>query len=125
MAGTYIIESADDDAPIEPRLLRELRDLLRDDEDLDLGARIKDRQPAPGEQGAIPMAVEVLTAATPVGTLFVGVLMQWILTHKLSIKVSRKADGVSADLSGMSVQDAERVLEKLGITSGTAPGDGD
>ena len=29
MAETYTIESADDSVPIDPRLLRELRDMLR------------------------------------------------------------------------------------------------
>jgi Effector Associated Constant Component 1 len=125
MAGTYTIESADDGAPIDPKLLRELRDLLRNDEDLDLGVRLKDQPPAPGEQGAIPVAIEVLTAATPLGTAFVGVLMHWIHAHRLSIKVSRKGDDVEVELKGMSVQEAERLLEKLGITSGTEPDDGD
>lgn len=50
MAETYTIESADDGEPIDPRALRELRDLLRRDEDLDIGVRLKDRQPEPGEQ---------------------------------------------------------------------------
>jgi len=125
MAGTYTIESADDGAPIDPKLLRELRDLLRNDEDLDLGVRLKDRPPAPGEQGAIPVAIEVLTAATPLGTAFIGVLMHWIHAHKLSIKVSRKGDDVEVELKGMSVQEAERLLEKLGITGGAEPNDDD
>ena len=125
MAGTSTIESADDGAPIDPRLLRELRDMLRNDDDLDVGVRLKDRPPAPGEQGAIPVAIEVLTAATPLGTAFVGVLMHWIHAHRLSIKVSRKGDDVVVELKGMSVQEAERLLAKLGITDGTEPNDGD
>ena len=39
MAETYTIESADDSAPVDPRLLRELRDMLRTEEDLDIGVR--------------------------------------------------------------------------------------
>jgi len=125
MAGTYTIESADEGAPIAPRLLRELRDLLRDEEDLDLGVTIRDRQPEPGEQGSVPVAVEVLTAAAPLGTAFAGVLMAWIHTHKLSIKVSRKSDGLSYQISGGSVRDTERLIAKLEGTGGTEPDDGD
>ena len=124
MAETYTIESADDSAPIDPGVLRELRDLLRKDEDLDLGVRLKDRQPAPGEQGAIPIAVEIITAATPLGTAFAGVLKHWVDSHKVSIKVRRKSDSVSIELSGMNVRDAERLIAELENGSDAEPGDG-
>jgi Effector Associated Constant Component 1 len=125
MTETYTIESADGSAPIDPKLLRELRDLLREDEDLDLGVRLKDRQPAPGEQGAIPVAVEIITAATPLGTAFAGVLKHWIDNHKVSVKVRRKSDGLSFQLSGMNVRDAERLMAKLESRSGTEPDNGE
>ncbi len=125
MAETYTIESADDSVPVDPRLLRELRDLLREDEDLDLGVRLKDRPPAPGEQGAIPVAVEIITAATPLGTAFAGVLKHWIDKHKLSIKVGRKGDDYSFELSGGNLRDAERLIAKLTSASGAEPADGD
>jgi Effector Associated Constant Component 1 len=125
MAETYTIESADGSVPIDPRLLRELRDLLREDEDLDLGVRLKDRQPAPGEQGAIPLAVEIITVATPLGRIYADVLKHWIHRHKdVSIKVRRKSDGLSIELSGMSVHDAERLITNVESGSGAELDDG-
>lgn len=124
MAETYTIESADDSVPIDPRLLRELRDVLRQDEDLDLGIKLKDRPPAPGEQGAIPIAVEIIAAATPLGTAFADVLKQWIDKHKLSIKVRRKSDSLSFELSGGNIKDAERLIAKLERGNGAKPDDG-
>lgn len=111
MAETYTIESADDSAPIDPKLLRELRDLLREDEDLDLGVRLKDRQPAPGEQGALPIALEIVSTATPLGTAFAGVLMHWINTRKVRIKVRRGDESV--EVSAGNIKDAERAIAQL------------
>jgi len=126
MAETYTIESADDNVPIDPRLLRELRDLLREDEDLDLGISLKDRAPGHGEQGAIPLAVEIISAATPLGTAFAGVLRQWIKSHnQLSIKIRRKSDGLSFELSGGNVNDAEWLTARLERGNGAEPDDGD
>jgi len=112
MAEYYTIESADDAVPIDPGQLRELRDLLRDDDDLDLGVRLLDRPPAPGEQGAIPVALEIAAAATPLGTAFASVLRHWIDKHKVSLRVRRK-DGASLQLSAGNVKDAERLIEML------------
>jgi hypothetical protein len=111
MAESYAIESADDSVPIEPRLLRELRDLLREEEDLDLGLRLKDRPPAPGEQGAIPVALEIITTAIPLGTAFAGVLVAWINSRTVQIKVHR--GGESVELRAGNVQDAERLIALL------------
>lgn len=111
MTETYTIEPANDSVPIDPRILRELRDLLREDEDLDLGVRLKDRQPAPGEQGAIPVALEIISTATPLGTAFAGVLMHWINTRKVRIKVRRGGDSV--EISAGNVKDAERLIAEL------------
>lgn len=120
MASTYVIESGDDADPIAPRFLRELRDMLRDDEELDVGVRLKDRQPAPGEQGAVPVALEIIAAATPLGTAFAGVLKHWIDKHKLSIKI-RRGD-LSFQLSGVNSEEAERVIAALGLNR-TGQGD--
>jgi hypothetical protein len=120
MTETYTIEAADDGAAIDPRLLRELRDLLRDDEDLDLGVRLKDRPAAPGEQGAIPVALEILAAAAPLSTALATVLKHWIDKNKLYIKVRRKG-GPSITLSGLNLRDAERLIEKLERGSGAPP----
>lgn len=125
MAESYTIESADDSGPIGPKPLRELADLLRDDEDLDLGVRLKDRPPAPGEQGAIPVALEIVAAATPLGTAFASVLKHWIDKHKLSITVRRKGDGYSIAVSGANIADAERLIAKLEGGSGGVPDDRD
>jgi hypothetical protein len=111
MAESYIIESVDDRDPIEPRLLRELRDLLREDEDLDLGVTLKDSPPAPGEQGAIPVALEILTTAIPLGTAFATVLVAWINSRKVQIKVRRGTECI--ELKAGSVDDAERLIALL------------
>jgi hypothetical protein len=124
MAESYTIEPAHDGEAIDPGLLRELRDMLRADDDLDLGIRLKDRPPAPGEQGAIPLAVEIVAAATPLGTAFAGVLRQWINKHKVSIRV-RRQDGTSLQLSAGNVQDAERLIALLESGSGAEPDAGD
>ena len=124
MTESYTIESADDSVPINPRLLRELRDLLREDEDLDLGVSLKDRPPAHGEQGAIPVALEIIATATPLANAFAGVLKHWIDKHHgVSIKVRRKDR--SFQLSGMNVKDAERLLALLEQGGGAVPDDDD
>ena len=111
MAETYTIESADGNIPLDPRLLRELRDLLREDEDLDIGVSLKDRPPAPGEQGALPVALELVSAATPLGTAFAGVLAHWINTRKVRIKLRRGDESV--EISAGNVHDAERLIATL------------
>jgi hypothetical protein len=111
MAESYTIESADDSVPINPRQLRELRDLLRDDDDLDLGLTLKDRPPAPGEQGAIPVALEIITTAIPLGTAFAGVLAHWISSHKVRVKVRHGDDCI--EISAGNVDDAARLIALL------------
>jgi Effector Associated Constant Component 1 len=122
MAKYYTIESADDSVPLDRRSLRELRDLVRADEDLDVGVRLIDRPPAPGEQGAITVALEIIVAATPLGKAFARVLEHWIDSHKLPpIRVSRKNYGF--EIGSGTVQDAERLIEKLERESGAEPDD--
>jgi hypothetical protein len=110
MAESYTIESADDSVPIEPSLLRELRNLLREDEDLDLGVSLKDSPPAPGEQGAIPVALEIISATMPLGSVFAGVLIHWINSRKVHIKLRHGKDSIELD---GNVQDAERLIALL------------
>ena len=124
MAETYTIESADDSVPIEPGPLRELRALLREDEDLDLGVTLKDRPPAPGEQGAIPVALEIIAAATPLSTAFLSVLKDWIDRHKVSVKVRLK-DGRTFQFSGGDADDAARLFAQMVVGNGAAPHHGD
>jgi hypothetical protein len=111
MAETYTIEPTDDNDPIDPKLLRELRNLLREDDDLDLGLRLKDRPPAPGEQGALPVALEVISTVMPLGTAFAGVLMHWINTHKVQIRLRRGDESI--EISAGSVRDADRLIAML------------
>jgi hypothetical protein len=111
MAETYTIESAEDDVPIDPELLRELQDLLREDDDLDLGVRLKDRPPAPGEQGALPVALEIIATSAPLATIFAGVLVHWINSHKVRIKVRRGGDSIQ--VSAGNTRDAERLIAML------------
>jgi Effector Associated Constant Component 1 len=122
MTESYTIESADDSAPIGLKLLRELRDLLREDDELDLGVKLRDRQPAPGEQGAIPVALEIIATVTPLGTAFAGVLKHWIDKHHgMSIKISRKGDDFSIQLSGATGNDTEWLIAQLKSEAGAQP----
>lgn len=111
MALTYTITSADDD-PIPPAALRELRDLIAEDDDLDLGVRLTDRAPRPGEQGAIPVAVQIVAATTPLSAALASVLKQWIRKHTRSINITRE-DGSSIQLNGVSVEGAQRLIASL------------
>lgn len=120
MAQTYTLETADESVPIDPELLRELRDLLRGDEDLEIGVRLTDRPPSPGEQGAVPVALEIISAATPLGTALAGVLIAWVNARKVRIKV-RRGD-VSVELSAGSDKDAERLIAMLESGNGAEPG---
>jgi hypothetical protein len=123
MAQTYLIESADDDVPIDPALLRELRDLLRGDDDLDLGLRLKDRPPAPGQQGALPVALEIVSTVTPLATAFAGVVIAWINAHKVRIKVHH--GGQTVEFSTGNSKDMERLIALVEGANGANPGDRD
>jgi hypothetical protein len=112
VAETYTIESVDGDVPVDPALLRELADLLREDEDLGVGGGLTDRPPAPGQQGAVPVALEIVSAATPLGTAFAGLLIAWVNSHKVRIKVRHGDDCVEISAPG-NVRDAQRLIEQL------------
>lgn len=114
MTETFTIEAADGAEPLGPGLLRELRDLLRDDEDLDLGVTLRDRPPAPGEQGAIPVAVEVVAVLAPSVRGLAGVLAQWIASRRVDLKVTTSGRrGRTVELSAGNAADAERLLSAL------------
>lgn len=108
--GTFTIEAPDGEAPLDPGLLRELRDLLRDDEDLDVGVRLTQRPPEPGEQGAIPVAVEVLALAAPAVGQVARVLREWIVTRRVAVKVTPSGKGRSVEITAGNAKDAERLL---------------
>lgn len=120
MAQTYTIESADDNVPLDPELLRELRDLLRGEEELDIGVRLKDRPPAAGEQGALPVALEIISTATPLATALATVLVAWVTARKARISI-RKGD-VSIEVRAGSDKDAERLFAMLERGTGAEPG---
>lgn len=117
MAQTYTIESADDNVPLDPELLRELRDLLRKDEDLNIGVRMKDRPPAPGEQGALAVALEIISAATPPASVLATVLVAWVHARKARITI-RRGD-VRIEVRAGSARDIERLI--MMPEKGTAP----
>ena len=108
--GTFTVEAADGEEPLGPRLLRELRDLLRDDEDLDIGVRLTQRPPEPGEQGAIPIAVEVLAIAAPAVGQLARVLREWIVTRRVALKVTPGGKGSAVEITAGNAKDAERLL---------------
>ena len=114
MTETFTVEAADGRGPIDPRLLRELRELLREDEDLDLGVTLKDRPPAPGEQGAIPVGVEIVAALTPAVAGLAKVLGQWVASRRVVLKVTTPGrEGRSIELSASTAAEAERLLRAL------------
>lgn len=123
--GTFTIEAPDGEAPLDPGLLRELRDLLRDDEDLDVGVRLTQRPPEPGEQGAIPVAVEVLALAAPAVGQVARVLREWIVTRRVAVKVTPSGKGRSVEITAGNAKDAERLLAAaLGPDRGTGSSGG-
>jgi hypothetical protein len=85
---------------------------------------LKDRPPAPGEQGAIPVALEIIAAATPLSGAFLSVLKHWIDRHKVSVKVRLK-DGRTFQFSGGDADDAARLFAQMVGGNGAATGHGD
>ena len=109
METAITLGSADDDVPLDPKLLRELRDALRESDDLDLGLKLRDRPPAPGEQGALPVALEVLGLSIPLAKSFTTVLCQWIISRQVTVKVT-KADGRSVEVTASDAKRPEKLL---------------
>jgi len=109
METSITLGSADDDVPLDPKLLRELRDALRESDDLDLGLKLKDRPPAPGEQGALPVALEVLGLSIPLAKSFTTVVCQWMISRQVTVKVT-KADGQSVEVTASDAKRPEKLL---------------
>lgn len=93
---------------------------MRADEDLDIGVRLKDRPPAAGEQGAVPVALEIISAAAPLATAVAGVLVAWVNARKVRITV-RHGDR-SLELRAGNDRDAERLIAMLERENGAEPG---
>ena len=115
MSDTIIIESADADVPLDPKLLREIRDLLRANDDLDLGLKLTNRPPAPGEQGGVPVALEVLAVTAAASRPFAKVLAAWLRSRHTSIKVRDRDHGRELELDTKTAKlgDVERLITKF------------
>ncbi|MCW2871606.1 hypothetical protein [Actinacidiphila oryziradicis] len=114
-------------------LARSLAKWLNDDEDLSGSARLRMVPPAPGEQGGLADAAEVLSAAGPLADALVGGLFVWLVervrSRRVSFKVTRP-DGACVELSAGSVEEAAVVQQQLrqfldpgpGLRPGPGPG---
>jgi len=110
MSETIIVESADADAPLDPKLLREIRDLLREDDDLDLGLKLTNRPPAPGEQGAVPVALEVLSVTSAASRPFAKVFAAWLESRRTSIKLRDHGRELEIDTRTSKPIDVEKLI---------------
>ena len=113
MPETIIVESADGDAPLNPRLLREIRDLLREDDDLDLGLRLTNRPPAPGEQGAVPVALEVLGVTSAAARPFAKVFAAWFASRRTTIKLRDRERVLEIDTGDSKPIDVEAMVKQF------------
>ncbi|MEK2477746.1 MULTISPECIES: effector-associated constant component EACC1 [Streptomyces] len=106
------------DAPADEAddLARSLARWLNDDEDLSGAARLRMVPPAPGEQGGLADAAEVLNAAGPVLDALVAAVGVWVgqrfRNRSVSLKVTRP-DGTHIELSATDPRDAAAVEEQL------------
>jgi hypothetical protein len=124
---TITITAADGEPPLDPAFLWDLEDALREEDDLDLGLELKERPPALGEQGAVPIGLEVVAAVTALAKLVVKpfakpfvqtlaeALSDKIRRHGVAVKLVRE-DGRSIDVSAQNAADVpwlEAAVEKF------------
>jgi hypothetical protein len=97
-------------------LARSLAKWLNDDEELSGSARLRMVPPAPGEQGGLADAAEVLNAAGPVVDALAGGLFVWLAervrSRRVKFRVTR-ADGTRIELSAGSAEEAVVVQQEL------------
>lgn len=97
-------------------LARSLAKWLNDDEDLSGSARLRMVPPAPGEQGGVADAAEVLSAAGPMLDALIGGLAVWVTervrSRRVSFKVTRP-DGTQIELSAGNAQEAAAVQQQM------------
>jgi hypothetical protein len=90
-------------------LARSLAAWFDDDEDLTGSTRLRMVPPAPGEQGGLADAAEVLGAVGPALEALAGGLFVWLTgrvkTGRVTLEVTRQ-DGASVKLSAGSAEDA-------------------
>ncbi|MEV4329071.1 hypothetical protein AB0K02_00735 [Streptomyces sp. NPDC049597] len=95
---------------------RSLAAWLNDDEDLSGSARLRMLPPAPGEQGGLADAVEIVGAVGPVLDAVISGAAVWLVqrarSRRISFKVTRP-DGTSVELSAGNPQDAAEVQRQL------------
>jgi len=113
MSETIIIESADADAPLDPKLLREIRNLLDEDDDLDVGLRLTNRPPAPGEQGAVPVALEVLSVTSKASGPFAKVFAAWIDSRRTLVKLRVHGRELEIDTRTPKALDVEKLITQF------------
>ncbi|MFG2224545.1 hypothetical protein [Streptomyces sp. NPDC048644] len=97
-------------------LARSLAEWLNDDEELSGAARLRMVPPAPGEQGGLADAAEVLGVVGPVAEALVSCVGVWLVqrarSRRVSLRVSRP-DGTRVELSAGSPEDAAAVEAQL------------
>ncbi|MEV6838268.1 hypothetical protein AB0N17_27780 [Streptomyces sp. NPDC051133] len=97
-------------------LARSLAKWLNDDEDLSGSTRLRMVPPAPGEQGGVADAAEVLSAVGPLLDALVGGLAVWVTerarSRRVSFKVTRP-DGTRIELSAGTAQEAAAVQQQM------------
>ncbi|WP_030968235.1 effector-associated constant component EACC1 [Streptomyces sp. NRRL S-1824] len=97
-------------------LARSLAKWLNEDEDLSGSAQLRMVPPAPGEQGGLADAAEVLNATGPVMDALIGGLFVWVAervrSRRVSFKVTRP-DGTGIEMSAGSVEEAAAVQQQL------------
>ncbi|MFF7410013.1 effector-associated constant component EACC1 [Streptomyces lydicus] len=110
---TFAFDGPADDAD---GLAQSLAEWLNDDEDLTGAARLRMVPPAPGHQGGLADAAEVLGAVGPVLEAVVSAVAVWLAqrarSRRISFKVTRP-DGTALELSAGSPEDAAAVEQQL------------
>lgn len=108
-------------------LARNLADWLNDDEELSGAARVRMVPPAPGEQGGLADATEMVGAVEPLLSAGVGAFVMWLTERTKSRRVSFRAirpDGAQIQLSAGSSADAASVQKELArFVNGGSPED--
>ncbi|MFC5803936.1 effector-associated constant component EACC1 [Streptomyces formicae] len=110
---TFEFDAPADDADA---LTRSLADWLNDDEDLSGSARLRMVPPAPGEQGGLADAAEVIGAVGPVLDALISGAAVWLVqrarSRRVSVRVSRP-DGTRIALTAGNPQDAAALQAQL------------
>jgi hypothetical protein len=118
MTQTITISAVDGEPPLDSEFLEELEESLREldeEHELDLGLELRDRPPVLGQQGSIPVALEVIVASSTVVQLFAGslagALAAKLRKHQVTkIKIElgdRKGEGKSVEIVAQDFTELE------------------